>query len=64
MTWDVYIIIFYICIFLVFVIIFDFLYVSISFRHKKFSFTQPIQILKIACMLIVTILYIPITSKA
>lgn len=39
LSWDVYIIIFYILIFLVFVIIIDFLYVAISYRHKKVSFT-------------------------
>lgn len=33
-----YLIIFYICIFLVFFVIIDFLYVAISFKHKKFSF--------------------------
>jgi hypothetical protein len=58
----VYIIIFYIMVFVVFVIIIDFLYVSISYRHKKISFTQPIQLLKIACLLIVTVLFIPITG--
>ena len=63
LSWDVYIIIFYICVFLVFVIIIDFLYVAISYRHKKFSFTQPVQILKIACLLIVTVLFIPIVCK-
>lgn len=42
LTWDVYIIIFYIALFLVFLVIMDFLYVSIAARHKKFSFMQPI----------------------
>jgi len=62
LSWEVYIIIFYIVVFLVFVIIIDFLYVAISYRHKKLSFTQPIQILKIAFLLIVTVLFIPITE--
>ena len=39
LSWEVYIIIFYIVVFLVFVIINDFLYVAISYRHKKLSFT-------------------------
>lgn len=56
-------IIFYIAIFLVFVVIIDFLYVSISFKHKKFSFMQPVQLLRIASILIQTILFIPITGK-
>ena len=64
LSWDVYIIIFYIIIFLVFVVIIDFLYVAISFRQKKgVSFSQPIQILKVACHLIVTILFIPICGN-
>eukprot|EP00347_Sterkiella_histriomuscorum_P000937 403373955 len=62
LSWDVYIIIFYIAIFLVFIIIMDFLYVAISFKHKKFSFMQPVQILRIASILIQTILFIPITE--
>lgn len=49
--------------FLVFLIIIDFLYVSISFRHKKISFTQPIQILKVACQLVVSVLFIPIIGN-
>lgn len=64
LSWDVYIIIFYICIFLVFIVIIDFLYVAISFKHKKFSFMQPIQILRIASILISTILYIPISGNS
>lgn len=59
-----YVIIFYIAVFLVFVVLLDFFYVAISFRHKKFSFTQPVQILKAACQLIVSILFIPIVSKS
>ena len=58
-----YLIIFYICIFLVFVIIIDFLYVAIASKHKKSSFTQPVQILRITCHLIATVLFIPFIGK-
>lgn len=62
LTWDVYVIIFYIIVFLIFVIVIDFVYVVISFKHKKFSFMQPIQILRIASLLMVTVLYVPISE--
>jgi hypothetical protein len=42
LSWNVYIIIFYVVLFLVFLVLFDFLYVSITFRMKKLSFQQPI----------------------
>ncbi len=61
---DVYIIIFYICIFLVFLVIIDFLYVAISYKHKRFSFMQPIQILRFSSTLLMTILFIPITGTS
>ncbi len=63
LSFDVYVIIFYIIIFLIFVAIIDFLYVSITYKHKRYSFMQPIQILRVFSMLIVSILYIPITGK-
>lgn len=63
LTWDVYVIILYICIFLIFLVIIDFLYVSISFKHKRYSFMQPIQLLRVALILITTILYVPINGK-
>jgi len=37
--------------------------VAISFKHKKFSFMQPVQILRIASILIQSILFIPIAGK-
>lgn len=63
LKFDIYVIIFYIVIFLVFLVILDFLYVAITFKHKRYSFAQPIQILRIAIILIVSILYIPILGN-
>ena len=63
LSFDIYVIIFYIIIFLIFVIIIDFLYVSITFKHKRYSFMQPIQVLRVASILIVTILFVPIVGK-
>jgi hypothetical protein len=36
LTFDIYIIIFYVCIFLIFLIIIDFIYVAYSFKNRKF----------------------------
>ena len=63
LSWDVYLIIFYICIFLVFLVIIDFLYVAISYKHRKINFMQPVILLRLALYLSVTILYIPFTGK-
>ena len=60
LSWDVFIIAFYMGIFVVFLIIVDFLYVSYSYKTKKFSFVWPMQILRIACLLLTTILFIPL----
>ena len=42
LSFDIYIVVFYILIFLIFVMLIDFVYISIAFKHKRFSFFQPI----------------------
>lgn len=63
LKWDIYIIIFYVCLFLVFVILLDFLYISISFKLKKLNFSQPIQLLNTVCGLLVSLLFIPFSCN-
>jgi hypothetical protein len=59
-SFDVYIIIYYVCIFLIFVVIIDFIYVAYSYNQRKFAFIWPIQLLKLACIIMTTIIYIPL----
>jgi hypothetical protein len=54
------VIIFYATIFLIFLIVIAFIYVSYSYKIRKFTFTWPIQVLRVAFLLITTILFIPI----
>ena len=63
MTWDIYVILFYVSIVLIFFIIINFIYVAYSFRQRKFPFTWPIPLLKYACNLLVTILFIPLLGN-
>ena len=42
LTFDIYIIIFYVTIFLIFLIMIDFIYVAYSFKNRKFQFIWPI----------------------
>jgi len=63
LSWDVYIIIFYVCIFLIFLIVIDFLYVAYSYKHRKLQFMWPIQILRTAFHLISTIFFIPMLGN-
>lgn len=60
MSWDVYIIVYYISIFLIFFIIINFIYVAYCYKQRKFPFTWPIPLLKYSCNLIVTVLFIPL----
>ena len=63
MSWDVYIIIYYVCIFLLFLIIIDFVYVAYCYKNRKFPFIWPIQILRHSCTLISTIFFIPLMGN-
>lgn len=54
-----YLVIFYICIFAVFLVILDIFYVSYSFTRKKFSFLWPLQALRSVAGLFVTVLFMP-----
>lgn len=62
-SWDVYVIVYYIAIFLLFFILINFIYVAYCFRQRRFPFTWPIPLLKHSCNLIVTILFIPLLGK-
>jgi hypothetical protein len=62
-SWDVYIIVYYISIFLIFFIIINFIYVAYCFKQRKFPFTWPVPLLKVSCNLIVTVLFIPLLGK-
>lgn len=59
LSFELYLVIFYICIFLVFVLVVDIVYVSLSFTRKKFIFIWPLSLLKFISSLIVTILFMP-----
>lgn len=63
LSWDIYIIIFYIKVFLVFMVILNFLYVAISYRMKRLTFMQPVHSLRMTCSLMTTVAFIPVTSK-
>jgi hypothetical protein len=63
LSWDVYLIIFYICVFLVFLIVIDFIYVAIFFRMRRLNFMQPVHLLKTAFGILVPVLIIPISGK-
>ena len=41
-TWNVYIIIYYVCIFLIFLVLIDFIYVAYCYRNRKFPFAWPV----------------------
>ena len=41
-SWDVYIIIYYVSIFLLFLILIDFIYVAYCYKQRKFPFLWPI----------------------
>ncbi len=55
-----YIVVFYLCIFLVCLVILDIFYVSYSFSRKKFTFVWPLQALRSICPLFVTVLFLPL----
>jgi len=55
-----YLVIYYVCIFLVFLIIIDIVYVSYSFSKKRFLFMWPLTILRYVCSLIITFLFMPL----
>jgi hypothetical protein len=62
-SFDIYIIVYYVCIFLIFFTIINMAYVAYCFRQKKFPFTWPIPLLKYSCNLITTVLFIPILGN-
>jgi hypothetical protein len=60
MGYSGFLVIFYICSFIVVLIMLDFFYVSYSSKQKKFSFVWPLQALRAICQLVTTIFYMPI----
>ena len=60
LNWTTYIVVFYLCIFLVCLVILDVFYVSYSFSKKKFAFVWPLQALRSTCGLFVTVLFLPL----
>jgi len=45
-TWDIYIIIFYVAVFLLFFLAVNFIYVSYCFSQRKFPFAWPLSLLR------------------
>ena len=62
-NWNIYIIIVYVCVFLIFFIAVNFIYVAYCYSQRKFPFAWPIPLLRYTCNIIVTILFIPILGK-
>ncbi len=61
-TWDVYIIMFYMLLALVFLIIIDIAYVSYSTSRTKFTFSWPLYALRTLILLFTTVLFLPILN--
>jgi len=57
-NWDLYLVIFYIFIIIIFLTIINIIYVSYSFKRKKFSVIWPLKILRNFVNLAVTILFL------
>ena len=60
LNFTTYIIVFYLCIFIVCLVILDIFYVSYSFSKKKFAFMWPLSALRSTCGLFVTVLFLPL----
>ena len=55
-----YLIAYYLCIFIVLLMIIDIIYVSYSFSKKKFACMWPLTILRQICSLLITVLFMPL----
>ena len=63
-TGEVYVVGFYVCVFIVFLLIIDFLYVSHNYKMKRFSYNWPCQVLSVFCNLLITVMFIPVIGMS
>lgn len=61
-TWELYLLMFYLLIVIIFLIFLDIVYVSYAFKQKKFTVLWPLAVLRNFIKFSVTVLFLPITE--